>query len=311
MTKLAKMLFTLALVGLLGQVALVSADEAGDAQARKDKILANLKLTFPQLEQANPTMGAIDASGFAGLDEGSFFVNGRPQKFLVSTDDKKFYLVSGEPIDVSRGPDEIAAEVARKKAEEAKQAAERVATINSAIEGRPMRGNPDAPVTIVEFSDFQCPYCARGATTMEEIVEKYKDDVRFVFKHFPLNFHPWAKPAAIASHCAATQSDDAFWTLHDKFFADQKALNPGNVVEKSKGYLAGSGIDMAKWQECAGDTASESYKAASAAVDADMALGQSLGVTGTPGFFVNGQFLNGAQPINAFEPLIAAAKANS
>lgn len=311
MTKLTKMFFALALVGLLGQVALAPTAEADAAQDRKDKILANLKLAFPQLDKANPTMGDLSPSGFEGLDKGSFFVNGRPQQFLVSSDDKQFYLVSGDPIDVSKGPEEIAAEVARKKAEEAKAAAERVAKLNSSIEGLPVRGNPDGAVTIVEFSDFQCPYCARGANTMEEIVEKYKDDVKFVFKHFPLSFHPWAKPAAIASHCAAAQSGEAFWTLHDKYFEEQKALNPGNVVEKSKGYLAGSGIDMAKWEDCAGNTSSEAYQAASAAVDADMSLGQSLGVTGTPGFFVNGQFLNGAQPITAFEPLIAAAKANS
>ncbi len=135
--------------------------------------------------------------------------------------------------------------------------------------------------------------------------------MKFVFKHFPLNFHPWAKPAAIASECAAVQNDDAFWNLHDSFFKDQKALNPGNVMAKSKEYLAGSGLDMEQWTNCAENKESDEYKAASAAVDAHMATGQKHGVTGTPGFFVNGTFLNGAQPLAAFEPLIEAAKKNA
>ncbi len=83
------------------------------------------------------------------------------------------------------------------------------------------------------------------------------------------------------------------------------------MIEKSKEYLAGSGVDMTAWSKCAEDQESEEYKAAAATVDADMALGQKLGVSGTPGFFVNGQFLNGAQPPAAFEPLIAAAKNES
>ncbi|MEO1085893.1 MAG: thioredoxin domain-containing protein, partial [Acidobacteriota bacterium] len=174
-----------------------------------------------------------------------------------------------------------------------------------------MRGNPDAPVTIIEFSDFQCPYCTRGAQTVEQILEKYPNDVKFVFKHFPLGFHPWAKPAAVAANCAANQNQDAFWTLHDKYFEHQKELNVENVMAKSKEFLGGSGLDMATWSACAENQESAEYKAAAALVDSDMNLGKSLGVTGTPGFFVNGTFLNGAQPLAAFEPLIQQAKSNS
>ena len=85
-------------------------------------------------------------------------------------------------------------------------------------------------------------------------------------------------------------------------------ITPDNVLAKSKEYLADSGIDMAAWAGCAEDTTSSEYQAAAAVVDADMAFGQQLGVTGTPGFFVNGEFLNGAQPLSAFEPVIAKAK---
>jgi protein-disulfide isomerase len=278
---------------------------------RKAQILENLKLNIPQLAEVGPTMGPIGPSGIDGLDEGTFVVQGRPYSFLVTADNKKLWLIQGEAMDVSRGEAEIKLAIAEREEEARKAAEARTAQLAASIEGRPFRGSADAAVTIIEFSDFQCPYCTRGAATVEEILERYPNDVKFVFQHFPLGFHPWAKPAAIAANCAGLQNPDAFWTLHDAYFKDQKQLTTDNVVAKSEGYLAGSGIDMKTWENCAADTNSAEYKAEAANVDADMALGQALGVTGTPGFFVNGEFLNGAQPIDAFVPLIEAAKANS
>ena len=292
---------SIALLAFLMIGAVASADDA-----RKEKILANLKLQFPQLD--NATLGELKASPYQGLDEGTFAIPGRPpQAFFVASDDSKLYIL-GPTVDVSKGADEIAAEVKKREEAEMAKAMETRKELDEAIAGLPVRGNPDAPVTIVEFSDFQCPYCSRGADTMEQVLEKYPNDVKFVFMHFPLNFHQWAKPAAIASHCAAAQNHDAFWTLHDKYFEDQKELTPDNIIAKSKEYLAGSGVDMDKWSNCAEKTDSEEYLSASATVDQNMALGQKYGVTGTPGFFVNGTFLNGAQPLTAFEPLIEKAK---
>ncbi len=297
---LSLLVFCLALGAAAAQ-----ADDAGD---RKEKILANLKARFPQLQQASVTINDLEPSPYGSLDQGSFTINNQQtQKFLVSSDDKALYMVS-EPIDVSKNAEEIQAELAKQEADKAAEAAERNKELMALTAGQPFRGNPDAPVTIVEYSDFQCPYCARGAKTVEEILEKYPQDVKIVFQHFPLNFHPWAKPAAIAADCAAKQDQEAFWKLHDKYFEDQKALNPGNVLAKSKEYLADSGLDMAKWSACAEDKDSAEYKEMAAAVDAEMATGQKFGVSGTPGFFVNGHFLNGAQPLAAFEPLIDAAK---
>lgn len=276
---------------------------------RKDRILANLKLAFPQLEKLPVTMGDIGPSGYGNLDEGTFIIGGRQtQSFLVSKDDKKLFLVSGAPIDVSLSKEEIKVEIARRAAAEAEKAAAAREMLAAAIANQPYRGAADAPVTIVEFSDFQCPYCSQGAKTVKQIIAKYPDDVKIVFMHFPLNIHPWAKTAAIASYCAALQKGEAFWTLHDNYFNHQKQINPGNLIAKSKEYLAGSNIDMAAWSSCTEDISSAEHKTASAAVDADLALGQKLGVSGTPGFFVNGTLLEGAQPITAFEPLIDAAK---
>ena len=290
------------------------AQEADPAAERKAKILANLQAKFPGLKQANVTMSDLEPSGFGNLETGSFTVSSprgtQTQKFLITPDDTALFMIT-DPIDVSLSADEIAAEDALKKVEEAKQAAMRAQEIEELIAGQPIRGNPDAPVTIVEWSDFQCPYCTKGAATVEKILEKYPNDVKFVFQHFPLNFHPWAKPAAIAADCAGKQDPDAFWKLHDEYFEHQKALNPGNVLAKSKEYLAGSGVDMEKWSACAEDKESEEYKAMAAGVDAAMKAGQKYGVSGTPGFFVNGHFLNGAQPLSAFEPLIEEAKKNA
>jgi protein-disulfide isomerase len=313
MTKPGKT-FVLLTAGLLAGLLAFAPSFAQDdpVEARKSRILANLKLAYPQLENMQLVMGEIGPSEYADLDMGSFNVGGRQdQAFFVTKDDTKLYLVNGNPIDVSRSEEEIQAEIAKREEAKAAEAVGRRKELEAAVVGRPLRGNPDAPITIVEFSDFQCPYCKRGADTMEELVEKYPNDVRFVFQHFPLSFHPWAKPASIASHCAGLQDHEAFWTLHDSYFENQTALNPGNVLDKSKEYLKDSGIDMEVWSTCAEKKDSEEYKAAAATVDADMELGQKFGVSGTPGFFVNGQFLNGAQPISAFEPLIQAAKSDS
>jgi len=303
-----RQLTALAVLAVLSSLAAVPAvaQEEGAApapdEARNARILANLEFHIPQLAQMNPTIGSIGPSGIEGLEEGTLIIQGQPRPFLISADDTKLWLLASEPLDVSRDLAEI-------EAEQAQRESERQKSLAAAIEGDPVRGNPDAPVTIVEYSDFQCPYCERGYQTMEQVLEKYPEDVKFVFQHFPLvQIHPWAKPAAIATECAANQSDEAFWALHDAYFQNQKALTPGNVVEKSKEFLAGSGIDLAQWETCASDTSSEAYQAAEAAVDQDLATGQELGVSGTPGFFVNGEFLNGAQPLAAFEPLIQAAK---
>ena len=309
-------LFTASLLILGLALGLTAAgQEAGDAaEERKAKILANLQAKFPQIKQATVIMGDIEPSGYGSLDKGSFTVSSQrgsqTQQFLVSADDTALYMIT-DPIDVSLSAEQIAVQEAEKKAEEAKQAAARAKEIEELVADAPIRGNPDAPVTIVEWSDFQCPYCARGANTVEQILEKYPEDVKFVFQHFPLGFHPWAKPAAIAADCAAKQDHEAFWSLHDKYFENQKALNVGNVLAKSKEYLAGSEIDLEKWSACAEDKESEEYKAMAASVDEAMKAGQKYGVSGTPGFFVNGHFLSGAQPLSAFEPLIEEAKKNA
>jgi len=277
------------------------------ASVRKAKILANLKHQIPQLARLSPAMGDIGPSGLAALDKGSFTIltqRGRQtQEFLVTLDDTQLYLIAAGPMDVSQDASVIALE-------ESQAQADRHSKLMAAAkeDHLPVRGNPDAPVTIFEFSDFQCPYCSRAKATVDQVLAKHPDDVRLVYAHFPLNIHPWAKDAAIAASCVSSQNLSAFWKLHDFYFANQSKIKPETLLEQSKTFLGPTGIDMAKWATCAGDASSPAYIAASKMVEQTTQLGATMGVTGTPGFFINGQFLNGAQPIEAFEQAISAAK---
>jgi len=156
----------------------------------------------------------------------------------------------------------------------------------------PSKGPADAPVTIVEFSDFQCPYCARVLPSIEETLATYGDQVRFVFRQFPLNIHANAQKAAEASLCAREQ--DKFWELHDAMFADQRGLADDGLKSKA----AALGLDTEKFNACLD---SDKY---AAQVSADMQHGRSVGVGGTPALFINGRFLNGAVPFSTISKVI-------
>ncbi len=160
----------------------------------------------------------------------------------------------------------------------------------------PTWGEADSKVTIVEFSDFQCPFCSKGATVVQELKKKYKGKIRIAFKQFPLNFHNHAQKAAEASLCAFDQSADFFWKLHDKMFADQSKLDIPDLVASAKSL----GLNETAFTQCL-----ESGKFA-AKVAADMEEGKKLGVKSTPTFFVNGKLVNGAQELSVFSELIDA-----
>jgi protein-disulfide isomerase len=156
----------------------------------------------------------------------------------------------------------------------------------------PSRGPEDAKVTIVEFSDFQCPYCSKAKDTVEEVMTAYAGKVKLVFRQFPLDFHKAAPKAAEASLCANEQGH--FWDYHDTLFKNQEKLELANLKE----HAASLGLDAAKFASCM-----ESSKFASV-VQEDMAAAKKVGVTGTPAFFINGISLSGAQPIEEFKKVI-------
>ncbi|NNE46710.1 MAG: thioredoxin domain-containing protein [Rhodothermales bacterium] len=283
-----------------------------DDDDRKARIAENLKYRFPQLRESVVTVAELGASSSPGFDEGVVVIDGRNQmRFLTTSDDARLYLLAADPIDASLSMQDIAVELQREKDVEAKEARERHRALLAESEGMPSRGPTDAPVTIIEYSDFECPFCARVYGTVESVLEKYPEQVRLVYRHFPLSRHPWAEPAAIAAVCAAQQSGEAFWRLYDGYFTNQATVSKDNYAEKGREWISPAGIDVDAWSECAIDTSSDAYQAARQRVLADAESGSRNGVTGTPAFFVNGQFLSGNQPLSAFDEAIAAALADS
>lgn len=165
------------------------------------------------------------------------------------------------------------------------------------VDDSPTLGPADAPVTLVMFSDFQCPYCSRGDATVMALREAYDGKLRIVFKNFPLPFHPYARPAAVAAICAGAQGK--FWPMHDRLFANQQALDDQALAR----YAKGVGVNVKKWTACLdGDKPGE-------VLSRDARLAEALGVSGTPTFFVNGHKLVGARPIDQFRQQIDAALA--
>ncbi len=162
---------------------------------------------------------------------------------------------------------------------------------------RPVRGNPDAKVTIVNFDDFECPFCARmHSTLMAEIYPQYKDKIKIVYKDYPLPMHPWAEHAANDANCLAKESGTAYWQLADYLHANQHAINgsqqnlPASFAEidrQTMDFGKRNGVDLPRLQAC--------LKAQSdVAVKASMAEGDKLGVSATPTVFINGERLEGA-----------------
>jgi len=160
------------------------------------------------------------------------------------------------------------------------------------VEGSPIMGPADAPITIVEFADYQCPFCARSEGPITEALKAYPSQARFVYKHFPLTAnHPQALPAALAA--AAAQKQGKFWEMHRILFANQRALSP----EQIDGYARKIGLDMERFKV---DMDSDAVKQQ---VEADRLLARRSGVRGTPTVFVNGRLVQD-RTLDGFRALI-------
>ena len=156
----------------------------------------------------------------------------------------------------------------------------------------PSRGPANAPITIVEFSEYQCPFCARVTPTLKAIEQKYAGKVRLVFKDFPLQNHQQAPKAAEAAHCAGDQGK--YWELHDRLFANQQLLQ----VPELKKHAAAVGLDQAAFDQCL-DSGKHTEN-----VQADIEQGSQMGVGSTPTLYINGRLVTGAQPLAVFENII-------
>ena len=272
----ARLAFVCLGVAALARIAF--ADAAEDQLVKYYRKKNNIPVTTKVAVQ-----GLKDSTGFKGSKEGSLVVGEGPGArsigFVASNDLR--WVVFGDVIDATVDPAKAV-----------------MAKIN--IKDEPFSGAKDAKVTIVEYSDFQCPFCKRGYDMIEQqVLKQYQGKVKFYFRNFPLtSIHPWAQPAAIAAECAKMQKGDAFWKLYHGFFEHQPEVNVQNVKDKATEFLKDSGIDMAKWSDCFDN------KKSLERVNAEQHEGMSVGVQGTPAFFVNGRFINGAVPFDRFKEVV-------
>lgn len=228
---------------------------------------------------------SIEAGEIPGLSQGRLQLSRGEQSqeltFYVSNDGRWF--LQGDPVDLTVDP---------------------VARIVEAIEidaDDPVRGGADAAVTIVEYSDFQCPFCARAEEIVQkEVLTKYGDKVRFVYKQFPLtSIHPWAEPASMIGLCILKQSgNEAYWKYHAAVFQKQKDIPNEAPATQLLGLAKEAGADEAKVKAC---FEAEETKAT---VVATLEEAEKIGVDSTPTFFINGRKLSGAQPLEAFQAII-------
>lgn len=178
------------------------------------------------------------------------------------------------------------------------------------VRGRPIRGNPNAKVVVVNFDDFECPFCARVHQTLfPELLKEYGDRVAFIYKDFPLSdIHPWAIHAAIDANCLAAQSTDAYWDFADYIHGNQQVVNQekdhdGQFAALDRITLSESDkfrLDRGKLQSCVKDQIAT-------AVTASVKEGESLGISGTPATFVNGQLVDGARPLSEYRSVFDSA----
>lgn len=244
----------------------------------KSKIIEYYRRKANVPPNAQVELKDLQPSKIKGAKTGVLSVGGQQMDVTISDDGR--YAIFGEVEDLTADP---FAGVMKK----------------ITLKGKPSKGPENAKVIIVEYSDFQCPFCTRGYQTMEsQVLKEYGDKVRFFYKNLPLPMHPWAEPAAIATECARQQKPEAFWKLYNYYFQNQKDVNAQNLKEKSLEALKDDGIDAAKFTDCLDN------KKTIDLVKADMAEASSVGVNGTPGFIINGRLISGAQPFENFKAII-------
>jgi protein-disulfide isomerase len=310
--------------------AAMAANEQGKFWPMHDKLFANqTALTRPDLEKYAQDLGldmprfksaldthkfkerikqdSDDAERYGARGTPNFFINGRnlrgaqPIEAFKSTIDEEMKKADEKlKAGVPRG--NLYAELTRNGLDKAAAppppppaAGEPDANVayKAEIGAAPVRGPKDAPVTIVMWSDFQCPFCGRVEPTLTKVEEEYRGKVRVVWKDLPLPFHQNAMPAAIAARAAGEQGK--FWEMHDKLFANQQNLDRASFEK----YGQEIGLNMGKFK--AALDAGDRYKPV---IQADSDAGAKIGARGTPAFFINGKFLSGAQPFEAFKAKI-------
>jgi protein-disulfide isomerase len=212
------------------------------------------------------------ASKLTGFKEGSFVMGGRQTIPVFISDNGKYLVLGTEIMDTTVDPH--------------KEIMEKIS-----LKDTPTKGAENAKVVIVEYSDFQCPFCKRGKDMLPDILKEFNGKVKIAYKQMPLRNHNWAMPAAIAATCAYQEGgDNKFWAYHDKLFDNQKDITLENSKEKFTQYAKETGLDTKKFNTCLGS------KEVQAKVESQMKEASEIGVQSTPTFVVNGMLVPGANP---------------
>ena len=263
-----------AATALAAQTVKPPANQAASDKPQLDKVkleayLRHLFVWPPPIELA---IGDPQPGPMAGFYEvkirGSQGNASQEETFYVSRDGQK--IIRGSVFDIGRNP--FKPELDKLK-----------------TEYQPSFGTPGAPVVLVEFSDFECPFCRQQAKMLREnLLAAYPKEVRFYYLDFPLeSLHPWAKAAAMMGRCIFHQNATAFWDYHDWIFEHQEEITPDNLKEKVLAFAAGKGVDPAQLSKCIDSNATEEE------VDKTKAEGRDLEVSSTPTLFVNGRRMVG------------------
>jgi protein-disulfide isomerase len=261
------------------------------------RIERQLRVTYNVPATVKVIISGLHPSEFPNYDAFTVTFDGDGNKknfdFLVSKDQKT--LIRMTKMDLSKDP---YAEVMKK----------------IDLKGRPVRGNPNAKVTVVSYDDFECPFCSQVHRTLfPELLKEYGDRVAFIYKDFPLSeIHPWAVHAAVDANCLGVQNTDAYWDFADYIHSNQQLVSQekgkdAQFAALDKMTLSQGDkfkLDSAKLQACLKGQKED-------AVKTSVKEGESLGVTGTPTLFVNGQMLDGARPIADFRALFDSALAQA
>jgi protein-disulfide isomerase len=280
------------LLSCLGCAAQVSSGQALPAELSQ-RIERQLRVSYDLPEDLKISISPLHASDFPSYDALTVTLNGEGKtktfEFLLSKDQKTLLRIT--KMDLSKDP-----------------YAENMKKID--VKGRPVRGNPNAKVVVVNYDDFECPFCSRAHRTLfPELLKEYGDRVAFIYKDFPLSdVHPWAIHAAVDANCLAAESADAYWDFADYIHSNQVQVNSihgrdGQFAELDRITLS----EGAKFKVDQGRVESCMKAQKQDAVNASMKEAESLGVDGTPTMFVNGRLVNGARSADELRAILDAA----
>ncbi len=259
-----------------------------DAESREvaKKIQANMRdflITNKVPAAAEVSLRWVKKAPAEGLYEANFAIK------LGETDGSKSYYFDRNAEHFIMGPIYTVGEIFRS----------RVDVDNMILFNRAAKGPEDAPITIVEYSDFQCPYCGVASPTIKKILKKYDGKIRFVFKHRPMSeIHDWAYDAAIASECARAQKPDTFWYFHDFFYDPSYKLTRDNFDAKTDAFAEKVFLDVDQFKECMKNETPKPL------IAQDLEEVAGYGMTSTPTFVINGVVVVGNQPTSVFEEII-------